>query len=127
MEESVSSSCNERTGITYFDGMDRRDGHPRNCHRREDVPSNLEQAHHQRSLEHGLGRLLDTPSASRPDAPSSPRLTRHELRSSQSREAFSGGEEDDAVPCYEGELNESEGDGVAELGHDGFARVGGEG
>lgn len=36
-------------------------------------------------------------------------------------------EEHDTVTRYEGELDESERDGVPEAGHDRFARVGGEG
>ena len=73
------------------------------CHAREYVAANLEHAHGKCALDDGL------------------------VGAAESRKANQGAHEEQAVRSNEAELDECEGDGVAECGHDGLPGVGGEG
>ena len=72
---------------------------PRDSHAGEDVPEDLEAPHGERGPD---------------DCP---------CGSSEFRKSYGGAHEDEAEPRNETKLYEREGDGVAELVHDGFAGI----
>ena len=113
---------------THFDGVNGRDGYASDGHGGEDVARDLEQAHDERAVQHEFGRFPQSELA--PSSRSCAVGMGGEggaFGGSGVEELLADGEGEEGVGGDEGELDKGERDGVAELGEDGFARVGAQG
>ena len=101
VRDEINNYAGDMTCGTDLDSVHSADGDTRDGHAGEDMTSDLEHAHGERALDDGL------------------------VRTAELGEADDGAHEKQTVGRDEAELDEGEGDGVAELHEDSFASVGG--